>query len=201
VLVAGVLLHPTTVEPPTRHLPLEPDLDELLLSGAPEDIRRFYEIEFDGVLGYFYRRTLDVDVAADLTSETFARMLENQPSFDPVKGSSRQWLYGIAANQLRDFWRRHRTSRSAQERLAMETLTIDLQTAAELEAVEAAADRGFLHRAVESLSRKYRAAVKLRVMEQLTYEEIGRRMECTPGAARTQVFRGLRQLEDVIDVG
>ncbi len=78
----------------------------------PEAFSVFYNRHFDNIITYFWRRIRDRDVAADLTAETFAAALEPLHRFDPDKGNPSQWLYGIAANLLKKFWR----TRSASDR-------------------------------------------------------------------------------------
>jgi RNA polymerase sigma-70 factor (ECF subfamily) len=51
-------------------------------------------------------------------------------------------------------------------------------------------------RAVAGLPAEQRDAVRLRVVEDLSYQDVATQLGCTPGAARTRVSRGLRHLED-----
>jgi RNA polymerase sigma-70 factor (ECF subfamily) len=48
--------------------------------------------------------------------------------------------------------------------------------------------------AVDGLPAEQRDAVRLRVVEELSYEDVAAQLGCSPGAARTRVSRGLRQL-------
>ena len=50
------------------------------------------------VMSYFARRCAEPQVVADLTSETFVRAAGALGSFDPGSGTSRAWLFGIAAH-------------------------------------------------------------------------------------------------------
>ena len=56
-----------------------------------------------------------------------------------------------------------------------------------------------LGQALERLPRQTRATVELRIVAELDYDEIARRLECSPAAARTRVHRGLAQLHKLME--
>jgi RNA polymerase sigma-70 factor (ECF subfamily) len=43
-------------------------------------------------------RSFDTETASDLANETFARVWQARGTFDPDRGSPRQWIYGITRN-------------------------------------------------------------------------------------------------------
>jgi len=45
-----------------------------------------------------------------------------------------------------------------------------------------------------------RQAVELRVVDELDYSEIGERLGCSAGSARTRVHRGLARLASLMEV-
>lgn len=159
----------------------------------------FYRANVSDVLSFFQRRTHDPELSADLTSETFARMITKQEQFDPESGSIEQWMYAIARNLLRDFWRKTKVSTSAQQQLAMAWEPLDIESARRLSAAESEDRMHELVSAVNSLAAKQRDAVALRVFDGLDYAQIAHRLGCTAGAARVRVLRGLRTLEKTID--
>ena len=175
--------------------------DELLVSARnhPDSFGVFYRRHARTILHYFWRRTRDHEASSDLTAETFAAALEGLERFDPSKGNASQWLYGIAANLLRRFWRRLQTSQHARNRLAIITPDPVRSRADELSATDAALDKERLTAALERIPKKQRDAVTLRIYEELTYDRIGQLLSCSPGAARVRVLRGLRRLQEEFD--
>lgn len=159
----------------------------------------FYERHFDGIIGYFWYRTRDRDHAAELTAETFAAALEGLGRFDPDRGNPSQWLYGIARNQLRTFWRRNKASDRARTRLSIRTPKTPTTGWSDIEAADARLDAGRLSEALKRVPVGNREAVQLRVLDELDYEEIGHRLGIKAGAARVRVLRGLRRLEHEFD--
>ena len=51
-----------------------------------------------------------------------------------------------------------------------------------------------LHHAVEGLPAEQRRALELRIVQQLSYDEVSRRLGCSQNAARLRVSRALRTL-------
>src|ERR1035441_7593996 len=78
--------------------------DAELLGGDADAFGGFYARHEDFVLAVFLRRLGSgrADLAADLTSETFAQALASRGSFDVSRGEPRAWLYGIARHVLAD---------------------------------------------------------------------------------------------------
>lgn len=86
----------------------------------PSAFADVYATQAASLLAFFVRRTFDVEVAADLTAETFACAFEDRRRF---RGSTDEealgWLYGIARHQLSRYVRRcatGRTNRTASAR-------------------------------------------------------------------------------------
>lgn len=172
----------------------------LFADPSGDDIAAFYRANVNDVLSFFQRRTSDPELAADLTSETFARMITKQEQFDPDTGTIEQWMYTIARNLLQDFWRKSKVSTSAQRQLAMAWEPLDTESARRLSAAESEDRVVELVSAVNGLAANQRDAVALRVFDGLDYRQIATRLGCSAGAARVRVLRGLRTLEKTIEV-
>ena len=71
--------------------------------GRPErsalaDFEQVYLGNVEVVMSYFARRCAEPQVVADLTSETFVRAAGAFSGFDPDRGTSRAWVFGIAGH-------------------------------------------------------------------------------------------------------
>jgi RNA polymerase sigma factor (sigma-70 family) len=165
------------------------------------DLRSLYRDHRDDLLGYLARRTADPEVALDLLAETFAQAVASQGKFrageDPVG-----WLYGIAKNQLALFYRRGRIEQKALNRLGIEREPPSPEVLAEI-AHRAGLQqlRVELQAAMASLSPRTQDAVRLRVVEELSYPDLSRRLGISEGAARVRVSRGLAALAGALDTG
>ncbi len=168
-------------------------------AGGEQAFTLFYRRNIDSILAYFWHRTRDHEVTSDLTSETFAVALENLHTFDPTQGDGGQWLQGIAANLLKQFWRRNRSTVRAQNRLEVQSINLVDAAVRELEAADAGLDGERLRLALQRLPTKNRRAVHLRIVEELDYDVIADQLGCKPGAARMRVLRGLMRLQHEFD--
>src|SRR3954462_11971378 len=80
----------------------------------PDAFAAFYDAYAERVLVFFTRRVLDVDVAFDLMSGTFAKALERRRQFRGRSPQEEQgWLFSIARSELWHYWRDGRVERSA----------------------------------------------------------------------------------------
>src|SRR6185503_9883059 len=167
---------------------------ELLVASRddPHAFRELYDRWADRLLAYFYRRTLDAEVAADLLAETFAVALARRRRFRDVGAPGASWLYGIAAKELSHFYRRQAVEQRAVRRLAIEVPALDDESIARIEALaDIESHRTALAAALAQIGPGERDAVQLRVVEEMDYAEIANALACSEAAARTRVHRGL----------
>ncbi len=166
--------------------------------GDPTVFDAFYRNHAESLLRYFYRRTDDPDVAADLCAETFAAALINSRQFNADRGSAAAWLYGIAKRQLAMYWRRRKVADRARRRLGIPQESIDEESVQALRRTEDILDGAAALDALDKLPSRLRRAVRMRVIDQIEYPEIADQLNCSPGAARTRVSRGLHQLNEML---
>ena len=166
----------------------------------PHAFRELYDRWAERLLAYFYRRVLDADVAADLLAETFAVAYEKRRRFRDVGRPGAAWLYGIAAKELSHWFRRQEVERRAVRRLGIEVPSLDDESRAAIEALaDADQHRAALAQALERLAEAERDAVHLRVVDELAYDEIAARLNCSEAAARVRVHRGLARLNTLME--
>ena len=176
---------------------------ELLIASRddPHAFRELYDRWADRLLAYFYRRTLDAEVAGDLLAETFAVAFERRQRFRDVGAPGANWLYGIASKELSHWYRRQAVERRAVRRLAIEVPALSDESIARSEALaDIESHRVALAGARERLGPGARAAVQLRVVEEMDYAEIASALACSEAAARTRVHRGLARLNRLMEV-
>jgi RNA polymerase sigma factor (sigma-70 family) len=157
--------------------------DAALLAAARSDpgaFRELYDRYAEPILGFHLRRCRDEDAAHELTAETFAQAWLARSRFrDECGGSAGPWLYGIARNVLLVSVRRRALEARARERLGMQVAPTTISPQDE-----------WLDDTVDDLPE----AVRLRVVEELSYDEVAATLGTTPGAARVRVHRGLAAL-------
>lgn len=170
---------------------------ELLTVSATEPgaFAVLYVRHAEDLLRYFARRTLDPEAAAELTAETFAQAFASRTTYRDTGANGVAWIYGIARHQLGRFFRSGRVDRDARRRLGMPERALP---PADYERIEDLVDfvpiRGAIEEALLTLRQDQRDALRLRVIDELPYEEVARRLACSEQNARQRVSRALRRL-------
>jgi RNA polymerase sigma factor (sigma-70 family) len=162
----------------------------------PEAFREFYVENVQRVIVFFTRRTLDAEVALDLTGETFALALQRRRQFRGRSiAEAEAWLFAIARSQLSHFWRR-----GVAERKALEQVGIDAPSVAqsELERIEELAGLPDLRRRVQhamaGLQPQQAYAVLQRIVAEREYDDLAEELGVSQDVVRARVSRGLRAL-------
>jgi RNA polymerase sigma factor (sigma-70 family) len=163
---------------------------------TPDDFTRMYQRHAQGLLIYFQRRVHEPELAADLLAQTFELAVRGGEGF---RGSDESeisgWLWSIAGNVLAEQNRREQSERARARRLGRTRITLSDR---EIERIEELAGLAELREAVTQrlaeLPEDQREAVRLRVLGDVPYEEIAKRMNTTADVARARVSRGLRAL-------
>jgi RNA polymerase sigma-70 factor (ECF subfamily) len=161
--------------------------DSDLLNGDGIAFAAFYRRYERLVLGWLVRATRDVELAADLTAETFASAWVSRRSFRGELAAP--WLLGIAHNKLRMAARGRQRERAAIERLGMQRVVVDHGQAREFEQLFSDAELW-----LASLPEAHRAAVVARVLDDEHYAAIAARSNTHEPVIRQRVSRGVAAL-------
>jgi RNA polymerase sigma-70 factor (ECF subfamily) len=175
---------------------------ELLIASRddPAAFRVLYDRWAMQLMTYFYRRTFDPEVAADLVAETFAVAYLRRHRFRDIGRPAGAWLYGIARRELGRWRRRRGIEHRAVQRLGVQLPELDDGSIARIEElVDVAAYRRQLDAAVAGLTERQREAVRLRVVEERSYADVAEALGCSEGAARVRVHRALVRLAETLE--
>jgi RNA polymerase sigma-70 factor, ECF subfamily len=162
----------------------------------PRDFGRFYLNYYPRILRFFAYHTRDAHLSLDLTAETFAKAFEAREQF---RGSTTReavgWLWVIARNELR----LHHRGRAA-ETAALRRIGISRPEATEDELAQIVdratldAERGELYDAFAELTDKQREVVQMRVIDELSNEEIAQQLNVAAVVVRKRLSAALRHL-------
>lgn len=75
------------------------------MEDAPLDLESLYKEYFSKVYNYIFYRLLHRENTEDLVSDIFLKIANNIDSYDPHKAGLGTWVFVIAANTLRDYYR------------------------------------------------------------------------------------------------
>ena len=168
-------------------------------SGSAEGFEVLLERYGPRLYGFFVRATGNAHEAEDLLSEVTVRLVERLGRYDH-RGRFEQWLFRIAANLVRDRFRRAkaRPAVGSMDRpdqagvsLAEKLPGPEHDVAARMELAEQVEQ---MHEAMGKLDEPTRLAMLLRHFGQLSFKQIAEIMACPLGTALARVHRGLESL-------
>jgi len=173
--------------------------DVALLKRSKRDADAFHEIYSRYVVtidGWLRQRSADGHVAAELTAETFAQAWYSRKRFkDTGEASVIRWLFGIARNVMLTYNHKEKVHTSATSRLRMELRSLDQSQMDQTTELDAE-----LALQLELLPAEQRAALELRVIEDLSYAQIAERLGCSENAARLRVSRSLGAMRERLTI-
>lgn len=144
----------------------------------------------------------DQGEAADVTQEVFLKAFRGIRGFR--EGSSlRTWLYRIAVrealNHRRWLWR-HMRQLSPME-CGEEGATIDVEDSrpSPFDALASHEVQQAVRHALGELPGVYRAAVILRDLEGMSYEEVAEVLDVSVGTVKSRILRGRRALREILE--
>lgn len=139
------------------------------------------------------RRAAD---AEDLVQETYLRAQRSFDAFAPGT-NAKAWLFTILRRLFIDRGRRERIRPSYRPEEELEGQAIAPDPTGPLEDFEHV-EPGDVVRALEAVPEPFRVAVRLRDLDGLTYQEIGRVLGVPPGTVMSRIHRGRECLRTLL---
>lgn len=149
-----------------------------------------------GVYRFALHMTASTATAEDVTQEVFMAVIRDAGRYDPTRATVMAWLCGIARNHVRRWLERDgglesiadtdEVSNPGETAMRSDPLA-DLTRAERIETVR---------RAVLSLPVRYREAVVLCDLQELSYAEAADALDCAVGTVRSRLHRGRTLLAD-----
>ncbi len=134
------------------------------------------------------------DMAEDLTQEIFLKIFKALGTFDR-RANFQTWLISVSRNLCIDHYRSVRKEREMVDRSvdAADVSPVSNEPDA-LVTLERGDRRAMLHRALARLPDTLRAAVLLRDIQELSYQEIADRLALPEGTVKSRINRGRKEL-------
>ncbi len=165
----------------------------------PEAFGLLYDKYYKQIFGYILKRTADIDLAQDLTSETFFKSLKSLDRFRWRNIPFSAWLYRIANNEIINYFRKKKTI--PLEKIPEPIANSDpsgeiIQAEKELERHQ---DFLTLQKKILKLSFKYQEVITLRFFEKKEIKEINEILGKKEGTIKSLLHRGLEQLKNFME--
>jgi RNA polymerase sigma factor (sigma-70 family) len=169
----------------------------LATSSEPEIFGVFYRRHAERVLRFFATRVRSPDAAADLMAETFANAFANAHRYREGSEPPVAWLLTIARHLLIDAHRHSRVGAKARKRLALEPLVLEDD---DMRRIENLASLPSVECLLDGLSPDEQSAIRARVLDERSYDDIAGELRCSSAVVRQRVSRGLSRLRASMEV-
>lgn len=164
------------------------ELMALYQQGEELAFGRLYARYADRVYGYLRKRLQEPQAANDVFQAAFLKFHRSKDQFNSSFMFA-PWLFAVVRTSLVDWQRDRRNTRQ------------DIELNEESFAAPNQEQPAFARADLSPLPEPQRAAVEMRYFDDLSFEEIARRLETTPGNVRQLVSRGLKSLKSLFAKG
>jgi len=160
------------------------------------DRERFFDHYYGRVHSYVARAVRDPHLAEDLTHDILMKVDTAFARIDPSRDPS-AWVFTIAANAIRDHWRR-RSTHVARTAIAIDTMHDPPQDGAARvdDALIEAERHERLHRALDELSEDDRQVIELRTFQDMATDDVAHALGARSDAVRKRWSRAVHRLGD-----
>lgn len=157
-----------------------------------------YDKYYSQIFGYVLRRTANIDIAQDVTSEVFLKALKKIGQFHWRGVPFSSWLYRIAANEVANSFRgkgrREALIQEVTNSTSLSDVSVEVEIARAEEELQKHGEFLALHECIAKLSLKYQEVITLRFFEKKQLKEIGEILGKREGTVKSLLHRGLDRL-------
>jgi RNA polymerase sigma-70 factor, ECF subfamily len=172
--------------------PEEPPDDELIARIAAGDRDAFaalYRRRRPDVYRFALHITGSPPVADDCTQDVFMDVIHHAARYEPGRSAVLAWLLGITRNHLRRHSQRQRPTLPLPDAASRDARTLAVEPDP-LAGLARRQDVALLRRALLELPSKYREAVVLCDLQELSYADAAAAIGCAVGTVRSRLHRG-----------
>jgi RNA polymerase sigma-70 factor, ECF subfamily len=168
----------------------ESKLISLSQQGDAEAFARLYACYVEQITRYVYFRVTDHELAEDITSRIFLKMLEKLDTYQVGQSPISAWLYRMAHNAIIDHYRTKKTFLSLEDLRQSEVRQEDgIEEKLELQIKSQQ-----LRAALQVLTEEQQSVLILKFIDGLSTREIAQRLGKRQGAVRGLQMRALQRL-------
>jgi RNA polymerase sigma-70 factor (ECF subfamily) len=161
----------------------------------PQAFNVLYEKYFKSIYVFIYRRTLNEELAADITSQVFLRALINIKKYEFKGLPFSSWLFRIAFNEINMHFRKHKTDRTVSiEQSGVHQLIQETETGENTESIQ------LMTKAIQKLESEDIYLIELRFFEQRSFAEVAEIVGITENNAKVKVYRILDKLKRLMNI-
>lgn len=182
----------------TYHKSKEELLKELhIVECAKKDPKAFgvlYERYYHEIFVFINKKTDDLNVSGDITSQVFYKALSNIKKYKYKGVPFSAWLYRIASNETNLFFRKY----SSQRAINIETAGVE--RIVELFESKEERDIGPVIEAIAQLKPQEVEMIELRFFEKLSFRDIAYILNTTENNAKVKTFRIIKRIRKIMGI-
>ena len=157
-----------------------------IVEGDQEALAELYERWFDKVWRFCYWQVGNREEAEDLTEEVFVKMMRSLKNWGK-RGSFKSWLWGIARNTVKDFFRKKYRLKTV--RLEEWMIKEEKKSAKSWEKEVAAL--------LAKLPERYRQVLRLRFLRGYSLKEVAVELGVTVTNVKVLQYRAIKKLQQL----
>ncbi|MGL4256541.1 MAG: RNA polymerase sigma factor [Microbacterium sp.] len=173
----------------------EADLDARFIAGDEAALAEVYRRWSPVVFTLALRSLGDRTDAEDVTQRVFVSAWTSRASFTPTKGKLSTWLIAITRRRIADMHESRARIRRLHEELARTTLPDDL-----VREPTDVVSTILLTNEIDRLEPDAQQVVRLAFYDDLTHEQISRRLNMPLGTVKSHLRRSLLRMRDRLEV-
>ncbi|MFN7249652.1 MAG: RNA polymerase sigma factor [Anaerobacillus sp.] len=154
------------------------------------ELEQLYKDIQPNIYAFFYVKTLSKEVSEDLTQEVFYQAIKGYQGFAGLS-NVKTWVFAIAKNVLKKYYRSNRYRNGLTEQLQLETLHIESSEEHFMKREE----KRQLIQLIHQLDELSKEVVTLRIYGELSFKEIGDLLEKSENYARIMFHRAKLKMQ------
>ena len=182
--------------------------EKLLINEAKtsnESFVKLYDYYYPKILGYSFRRTLDLNLSKDITSETFLKAFTGIGKYQWKGIPFSSWLFRIASNEMNMLDRKKKYKPDSLTALK-ERGVFDIVDKASLDEEKNELEKQLqqsndfinVQQKLLLLPVKYQEVIALKYFEEKSIKEIVEILEIKEGTIKSLLSRGIEKLKNLV---
>ena len=169
----------------------------------PQAFALLYDLHYNEIFSYIFRRLGNYDLARDITAESFLKAYQKIDLFIWRGIPVAAWFYRIASNEINLYLRNKKYTPSCIDDPGLKNFLtyeegIETEKAALEKAMQEHREFNLIQKELTKLDIKYQEVIALRFFEEKTIREIAGILGKNEGTVKSILSRGLKKLRNTI---
>ncbi|WP_084544151.1 RNA polymerase sigma factor [Paenisporosarcina indica] len=179
-------------------MPEDKELIKEILNGSQAAMEVLTRKYYKTIFSFVYRKVGNKDIAYELTQEIFIKIIQRIQSYSG-KGNFNSWLFTIAINHCRDYWRSADYKRTSIQSELPETITSEKSSVSYI--FDRKQSREQVKWAINRLPDYQKEAIILKYFHQMKIKGIAEVTNTNVSTVKSRLKQGLGKLAKLLDRG